>query len=103
MRLRPLLPIARLRSLYVGGASTLDLCAIADETLLQPSAFCIILNPVHILKRTPATKFGTKPPSRLFIGPFLGSLNQPGFSLTHLSLTHIAKSASSVEQVTFLY
>jgi dihydroxyacetone kinase len=29
----------------------------------------------------------------------MGSLNQPGFSLTLLNLTHAAKSASSVEQI----
>jgi len=32
----------------------------------------------------------------------MGSLNQPGFSLILLNLTHIAKLASSVGQVTFL-
>ena len=46
-----------------------------------------------------ATKFGMKSPSRVFVGPFMGSLNQPGFSLTLLNLTHVAKSTSSVEQV----
>ena len=40
-----------------------------------------------------------KSPSRVFVGAFMGSLNQPGFSLTLLNLTHVAKSASSVDQV----
>ena len=40
-----------------------------------------------------------KSPSRVFVGAFMGSLNQPGFSLTFLNLTHVAKSASFVEEV----
>ena len=40
-----------------------------------------------------------KSPSRVFVGAFMGSLNQPGFSLTLLNLTHVAKSTSSVDQV----
>jgi hypothetical protein len=38
-----------------------------------------------------------KTPSHVFI-EFMGSLNQPGFLLTFLNLTHIATSTSSVEQ-----
>jgi dihydroxyacetone kinase len=45
------------------------------------------------------TKFGMKSPSRVFVSAFMGSLNQLGFSLTLLNLTHVAKSASFVEQV----
>ena len=40
-----------------------------------------------------------KSPSRVFVGAFIGSLDQPGFSLTLLKLSHITHSASSVEQV----
>jgi dihydroxyacetone kinase len=43
-----------------------------------------------------------KSPSRIFVGAFMGSLNQPGFSLTLLNLTHVSKTASSVDQVTSL-
>jgi len=46
-----------------------------------------------------ATEFGMKLPSRVFVGAFMGSHNQPGFSLTLLNLTHVAKSASSVDHV----
>jgi dihydroxyacetone kinase len=45
------------------------------------------------------TKLDMKSPSRIFVGAFMGSLNQPGFLLT---LTHVSKTASSVDQVTSL-
>jgi len=41
-------------------------------------------------------------PSPVFVGAFIGSLNQPGFSLILLNLTHVSKTPSSVDQVTFL-
>jgi len=43
-----------------------------------------------------------KSPSRVFVGAFMGSLNQLGFLLALLNLTHIVKSASSVDQVASL-
>jgi dihydroxyacetone kinase len=38
-------------------------------------------------------------PARVFCGPFMTSLNAPGFSLTLLNLTHIATSVSSVTEL----
>jgi hypothetical protein len=38
-------------------------------------------------------------PSRVFVGAFMGSLNQQGFPIALFNLTHVAKLASFVEQV----
>ena len=43
-----------------------------------------------------------KLPSRIFVGAFMGSLNQPRFSLSLLNLTRVAKTALSVDQATSL-
>ena len=70
------------------------------ETLLQLSEYLhsLTVNLVHVLNCNLATVVGMKTPSHIFC-PFMGSLNQPDFSLTFLNLTHIATSTSSVEQI----
>ncbi|KAJ7641469.1 Dak1 domain-containing protein [Roridomyces roridus] len=64
----------------MGGMSVLEMYAIVDETLVQLKQAGLV-------------------PTRVFCGPFMTSLNAPGFSLTLLNLTHIAKSVSSVEEL----
>ncbi|KAJ6590569.1 Dak1 domain-containing protein [Mycena vulgaris] len=64
----------------MGGMSVLEMYAIVDEALVQ-------------LKNAGLT------PARVFCGPFMTSLNAPGFSLTLLNLTHISKSVSSIEEL----
>ncbi|KAF8151786.1 Dak1 domain-containing protein [Crassisporium funariophilum] len=64
----------------MGGMSTLEMYAIADETLLQ------------------LAKAGIKP-VRVFCGTFMTSLNAPGFSLSMLNLSLITKTISSVEEL----
>jgi hypothetical protein len=68
---------------------------IGDETLFQLSEFLhsLTVNLVHVLSHSPATTVRMKTPSHIFIG----YLNQPGFSLTFLNLTHVATFTSSVE------
>ncbi|KAJ7119555.1 Dak1 domain-containing protein [Mycena epipterygia] len=64
----------------MGGMSVLEMYAVVDEALVQ-------------LKKAGLT------PARVFCGPFMTSLNAPGFSLTLLNLTHISKTVSSVEEL----
>ncbi|KAJ7675427.1 hypothetical protein B0H17DRAFT_1080731 [Mycena rosella] len=64
----------------MGGMSVLEMYAVVDEALVQ-------LKKVGLI------------PARVFCGPFMTSLNAPGFSLTLLNLTHISKSVSSVEEL----
>jgi hypothetical protein len=55
----------------MGGMSVLELYAVADEVLAQLEAAGL-------------------PPTRVYTGTFMTSLNSPGFSITLLNLTHIA-------------
>ncbi|KAJ7904951.1 Dak1 domain-containing protein [Mycena leptocephala] len=64
----------------MGGMSVLEMYAVVDEALVQ-------------LKKAGLT------PARVFCGPFMTSLNAPGFSLTLLNLTHISKTVSSVDEL----
>ncbi|WVQ85797.1 dihydroxyacetone kinase [Cryptococcus sp. DSM 104549] len=70
----------------MGGMSTLEMGAVVDEVLVQLETRNII--PVRILN-----------------GPFMGSMNMPGISLSLLNLTNVAADISSVsteQLLTFL-
>ncbi|KAJ7736744.1 Dak1 domain-containing protein [Mycena maculata] len=64
----------------MGGMSFLEMYAVVDEALVQLKNAGLI-------------------PARVFCGPFMTSLNAPGFSLTLLNLTRIAKTVSSVDEL----
>lgn len=65
-----------------GGMSALEMGAVVDETLIQLEGRGIA-------------------PVRIFNGPFMGSMNMPGISLSLLNLTNIAAECSftSVEHL----
>lgn len=54
-----------------GGMSVLEMGAVVDETLIQLEGRGIV-------------------PARIFNGPFMGSMNMPGVSLSLLNLTNVA-------------
>lgn len=64
-----------------GGMSVLEMGAVVDETLIQLEARGIV-------------------PARVFNGPFMGSMNMPGVSLSLLNLTNVAaETGLSVERL----
>jgi hypothetical protein len=83
-----------------GGASTLEMYAIADETLLQPSQVIILRGFRRISLKFSDQVWHEITLSRICLRVHVVS-QSTGLLLTLLKLTHVAKSASSVEQVFF--
>lgn len=67
--------------------SALEMGAVADETLTQLGTF-LLISEADVIEAKGIV------PKRVFTGPFMGSMNMPGISLSLLNLTNIAEECS---------
>lgn len=76
-----------------GGMSALEMGAVADETLIQLGETVLMFPSIAWLISAESRSII---PKRIFNGPFMGSMNMPGISLSLLNLTNVASECSFV-------
>lgn len=86
----------------MGGMSVLEMGSVVDEVLTQLGKCLLSNSPVSfpygvLIGNDKTTESRGIVPTRILNGPFMGSMNMPGISLSLLNLTNVAEECSFVD------